>query len=413
MFGVEVLRHTEENVQSTFFEWDRITTLLCRFLVAIAVLVTIGLLRPISDAAAESILARTNLLGTAKTSPKSSCAFQARDRAIVCVYIDWGGPKSRINLYEVHSADAGTHWSAPKPVARDNGDEYDPYIAFDSTRSRLWLTYAHWHENRGGNRNDVVIRYKDCISCAWSHPTLVAGDGIHNYWIPSLLVLHDGTILDFYTIDGPESIEVADGVGHIALRRSRDGGRTWDNPILPTNSCDAEYPRAIQNSRGAIMLVFSKYVDTSHLSAMSPEAIRCSDGVKNGFPYSSLHQVWSTDNGLTWNKEVIFYSSAGGSALHPFIGAETVYPQKPCAECAWDLLFVQSANGFNVALTRSTDEGLTWRAAEKLSHSSWASPFNVDPGMAVACEGIVANYTSGYGSDLFYSSKIDSLSRCK
>ncbi|MGT2491295.1 hypothetical protein ACU4GD_14200 [Cupriavidus basilensis] len=78
-----------------------------------------------------------------------------------------------------------------------------------------------------------------------------------------------------------------------------------------TNTCDAErYPRAIQNSYGAIMLVFSRYDSAPDRNAT------CADGVQpNGYPYSDLHQIWSNDDGLTWTGESTLFHTSIGSAL--------------------------------------------------------------------------------------------------
>jgi hypothetical protein len=354
------------------------------------------------------VVAKTNLLKPASTSPKSTCANFLPDLTLVCIYMDWSGAATRVNLFQITSRDGILSWSAPIAVTNDPGDEYDPFISFDSTRNKLLLVYAKWHNDRGGDHNDVVIRSKDCVECEWSAPVVVAADGVHDYWIPSLLILRNGAILTFYTRDGPESNR-GRGSGRIELRRSTDGGKTWNPPIVPTQSCDAEYPRAIQNSHGSILLAFSKYIFSSKPNTEVP----CSDGVKSNYPYSDIHQVWSSDNGATWTGESVLYHSASGSALHPFIISETVRPQTPCPACAWDLLFVQPDDGFSVFQIKSRDEGISWNKPARITKSSWMSPFNVDPGLATTCNGLVANYTSGYGLDLVYSQRLDALRRCQ
>ena len=135
------------------------------------------------------------------------------------------------------------------------------------------------------------------------------------------LPLQNGTMLAFFTMNGPEGVG---GVGsdRIKLARSFDGGASWSSPMQITNTCDAEYPRAIQNSYGAIMLVFSRYDSAPDRNAT------CADGFQpNGYPYSDLHQIWSSDHGLTWTGESTLFHTSIGSALHPYIAAETGYRQ--------------------------------------------------------------------------------------
>jgi hypothetical protein len=357
---------------------------------------------------AEKPLATTNLLGPAKTAPKITCATFPLDSTISCVYIDWANADTRINLYEMLSEDGGISWTPRTAVTSDRGDEYDPILRYDDVNKRLWLVYAKWHEDRGGNHNDVVIRHKDCPRCNWSAATLVIGDGKHDYWVPSVLSLKNGTILAFYFKDGPESASGV-GSGRIELKRSVDNGVSWSAAIKIADTCDAEYPRAIQNSFGSILLLFSRYVDSSHL----PEGTNCSDGKSNGYPYSDLHQTWSSDAGKTWTGESILYHAADGSALHPFLAIENPKPQTPCATCTWDLLFIKSVDGgFGVFRAQSPDQGLHWSPPTRYSAQKWASPFNLDPGFTEGCKGAVASFSSGYGGDEVFARREDKVPAC-
>src|SRR5216683_1248708 len=186
-----------------------------------------------SATSSEKTVVSTSLLKSASTSPKSTCATFAVDDSISCVYLDWGGASTRVNLFELISKDGGLSWSQPVAITTNPGDEYDPFLHYDPLHKRLWLTYAKWHEDRGGAHNDVVIRHKDCPACGWSSSVLLVGDGTHDYWIPSVLSLNDGTILTFYSKDGPESSAGA-GSGRIEVKRSRDNGDTWSPAIQAT-----------------------------------------------------------------------------------------------------------------------------------------------------------------------------------
>jgi hypothetical protein len=356
----------------------------------------------------EKTIVSTHLLKFAHTSPKSTCGTFENRGTIYCIYLDWGGTDTRINLFETDSRDGGGTWTFPQPITSNPGDEYDPFVHYDPIHMRLWLVYAKWHNDKGGAHNDVVIRHKDCPDCVWSEAVLVAGDGQNDYWIPSVLSLKDGTLLVFYSKNGPES-SFGDGSGTIELKRSTDNGNTWGSAIRATTVCDAEYPRAVQNSFGSILLVYGRYVDSSHL----PKGTKCADGTNNHFPYTDIHQTWSSDNGKTWTGESVLYHTADGSALHPFIGVENAHPHASCVTCQWDLFFIKSApGGFAVFRMYSSNQGQHWTEPARYSTAAWKSPFNVDPGFTEDCKGMMVNFTSGFGSDEIYARRDEGGQDC-
>lgn len=343
----------------------------------------------------ERTIVNTNLLNTARTSPKSTCATFESDGSISCVYLNWARQATRVDLFEIRSNDGGMTWSSPVAITSNPGDEYDPFIEYDPVHRRFWLVYAKWHEDRGGAHNDVVLRHKDCPECAWSAAVVIAGDGKNDYWIPSVLSLNDGAVVVFYSKNGPES-SFGVGSGTIELKRSTDNGITWGVAIGATTICDAEYPRAIQNSFGSILLVFGRYVDSSHL----PNGTKCADGTNSNYPYTDIHQTWSSDGGKTWTGESVLYHTADGSAFHPFIRAENSHPHASCATCRWDLFFIKSVESkFSVYRMQSSDQGLHWNEPTRYSNATWKSPFNVDPGFTKGCKGAIVNFNSGYGGD--------------
>jgi hypothetical protein len=355
----------------------------------------------------ESVVAETHLLKNAQTAPKSTCAYDAKAKAIACVFIEWSDPSTRVDLYEIDSLDDGVHWTKPHNVTSSPGDEYDPYLAYDSRQGKYWLIYAIWHEHRGGNHNDIAVRSKDCLTCAWSSESIVVADGQHDYWIPSILPLYDGALLAFYSKDGPESAAGA-GSGRIAVKRSTDSGRSWSAESLPTDTCDAEYPRAAQNALGGVLLVFGRYVDSSHLK----DGTKCADGMNGRFPYSDIHQIWSNDGGRTWSGESVLFHISDGSALHPYVSTESAQQQTPCRSCKMDILFIKPERGFAVFRLQSLDQGLSWNGPTRVSESSWNSPFDVDPGLIAGCDRILANYSAGFGAEGIYVRPLEPVKLC-
>jgi len=260
-----------------------------QYFIYILVAIFYGIIAPSQLAAqwtGEQTIGAANLYPTLPVAPKMSCANFASERIISCIYTGYSNSVRRMDLFEILSMDGGLSWSLPVAITSDPGDEYDPMIEYDSLRGRFNLVYAKWHANLGGNRNDIVIRHKSVAQGSWSAAKLVAGDGINDYWIPSVLTLHNGDVHVYFTRNGPES-SAGTGSGRIMLARSTNGGLNFLAPQIITETCDAEYPRAIQNSYGTIMLVFSRYI-------VGETNTSCSDGWLGVWPV--------TDIGLTQTK---------------------------------------------------------------------------------------------------------------
>lgn len=362
----------------------------------------------------EQTIATSNLYSppSLQTSPKVSCANFATAKIISCVYPYYNGATRRLDIFEITSMDGGVSWGSPAAITNDAGDEYDPMIEYDSGRNRLNLVYAKWPNNIGANHNDVVIRYKTSATGTWSGATLVAGDGANDYWIPSVLTLQNGMINVYLTRNGPESVGAAAGSGvgsgRIMVSRSTDGGNTFTAPQIITNTCDAEYPRGVQNSFGGIMLTFSRYI-VNKQSGTTP----CADGSLNGWSTTDIHQIWSNDHGVTWTGESILYSNSNGSAMHPYVAAQTTQRQTACPSCQWSLIFHgNTSNSFAVFEMTSTNQGLTWQAPTLLSAMVWDHPVDMDGGFIIGCRGFFSFYTDAYPGQNLYSKRYNWSNTC-
>jgi len=310
-----------------------------------------------------------------------------------------------MDIFEIFSINGGVSWSVPVAITNDPGDEYDPMIEYDSFRGRFNLVYAKWHANLGGNKNDIVIRHKSVALGSWSAAKLVVGEGVNDYWIPSVLTLQNGDMHVYFTRNGPESI-LGTGSGRIMLARSTNGGSSFSPPQIITETCDAEYPRAIQDSYGKIMLLFSRYV-------AGVTNTSCSDGWLGGWPTTDIHQIWSSDGGATWEGEAILYKSPYGSAMHPYVAAETTQRQNPCSGCQWSLVFHgNSPGGMAVFHMQSQNQGVTWTNPSQLSATTWNAPVDIDAGFIIGCRGFFSFYTDAYPYQSLYSKRYDWSNTC-
>jgi hypothetical protein len=353
----------------------------------------------------EQVIATTNLYSTIKTSPKSVCANFAASKVIDCVFPNYSASVGNTTIFETQSADGGVSWSTPVQVSNDYS--YDPWIEYDSSRQRLNLVYAR---NTNGLDNSIVIRTKASPSGAWSSATLIAaGSAASAYWEPSVLTLQNGWVDVFYVLNGPES-QSGLGSGRIMVSHSTDGGNTWTAPAQITSTCDAEYPRAIQNSYGSIQLLYSRYIMGEHGS-------RCGDGVSSsGYSYTDIHQIWSNDGGVTWTGESTFIHNPNGSAWHPYIGAETTHRQTACPTCGWDVVWYgqTSTGGIAVYEQQSPNQGASWTAANQISQTTWAAGAdgNEDPMFIIGCRGFLVTYADQYPNQNVYNRRYDWSSTC-
>ena len=356
-------------------------------------------------------IATTNLTALS-VAPKITCANFAHYKTISCIYWNYSNPTSRGNLYETISIDGGLIWSAPSLITSDAGDEYDPYIEYDSNLNRLNLVYAKWENSVGGQGNSIMFRHKSNPSGTWSSPTKVAtGSQFLDYWIPSVLTLSNGIINVYFTKNGPESnfaiTNSAKKTGRIMVSISNNYGFSFSAPQEITTTCDAEYARATQNSFGSILLVFSRY-------ALNSSNTDCADEFIDGFPVSNIHQIWSNDSGATWSGESILYRSPYGSAMHPYISVETTRKQTPCANCQWTLVFQQRTQQGKWAVMNmsSQNQGASWNAPSQLSSTVWGHPIDIDGGFTIGCRGFLSFYSDAYPHQNMYAKRYDWSSSC-
>lgn len=128
-------------------------------------------------------------------------------------------------------------------------------------------------------------------------PLFVAGqDGYHAYRIPALLVSKNGTLLAF--CEGRKKTLSDAGEIHLLLRRSKDGGKTWERTQVVwedgPNTCGNPCP-VVDRATGTIHLLL-----THNLGTDTERQIL--DGTSKG-----SRTVWittSSDDGATWSKPV-------------------------------------------------------------------------------------------------------------
>ena len=117
-------------------------------------------------------------------------------------------------------------------------------------------------------------------------------EGYHTYRIPSMLTTQAGTLLAF--AEGRES-QADTAQNDIVLKRSTDGGDTWEPLILVDERGDDNLnnPQAVQvQETGRIILHYVRFPQDCHVSCVVP-----------GYTGNVMkaYQTYSDDDGVTWS----------------------------------------------------------------------------------------------------------------
>lgn len=338
---------------------------------------------------------------------ESTCKNHSTTKVLVCVYTGNGADTNPnddyypIDLYYRVSNDGGATFADTKyKIAAEAGDEYDPFLEYDSNRNKLVLIYSQWYDSSGSKGNKVMARLGtpnvSNNTVSWSEPYNVASKAGSNYWDASVLHLQNGTLLAFLTVEGSEG----NGYGYLEYRSSQDGGKTWSMPSNPVigntkDTCmDEEQPVATQNLDGPIRLLYRN----RGVAANPALSGRC---LNLGAGDADTWQIWSTDNGASWIGQAGFRQTEGPD-LFSYVGTEG-------GENQTVLMILKNSDGtYSPYHMQSSNRGLTFEGPYLTAESSykWNHWENIDPHFTVGCRGFVANFTSAVSEKHDYLSQI-------
>ena len=234
------------------------------------------------------------------------------------------------------SSDGGQTWAPEKPMCTCTGVawQYDPVVAVSSSGA----VYATWM-----NANKIVFSKSTDHGANWSTPLVVSG----NSWAdkPWLGVSANGT--DVYIAYESRS--------ELQLTSSHNGGSSFSTPIkVNTDSSVYRYPNGFAVlPNGTAVLAASKYSGGSTKTA-GPVDI----------------DVWRTTNGgASWSRVVV------DNSLFTGVNFETSSTTTIAGDAAGKLVIEYSgatAQGSNTRIfTRtSTDSGVTWSARTEVGSST-------------------------------------------
>jgi hypothetical protein len=310
---------------------------------------------------------------------------------------------------ETDSTDGGATFGAPYLVTNDPGQDYNAIITYDSYHQQYLLTVSKWHNNIGGNGNDVVLMKRSTPTGQFGPQVVVQGsDGVQSYWEGQTIALNDGNLLTTYMVNGPESGQ-GKYSGYIASRTSYDNGNSFAPQQRISPTCNAEMPSAIENSNGTTIVYYSRYIEVGGSSGLQVGDTACADFSVNGYPQSDVHLAWSNDDGATWIGDGLLYHNPNNtSSLHVSVGVEAYQNAASCPTCKWDISFItgtsSSVSGpYGIFVISSTNQMATWTGPWQLPGSmTWDNFLNIMPQVTLTCTGAMWNYSDAYPGQNVY-----------
>lgn len=249
---------------------------------------------------------------------------------------------SQIQVFQTQSAD--------RVVAVEEGGGYFPVICkLKDGEILAAVRGGGLHKFSWGKARVDLVRSVDGGQ-TWSQPVTVADDPGRDELNPALGQLSDGTVvLAFWSYKGTMDFESHDALkalrgklvfleSQFYTRRSKDGGRSWDDPILfqPPTKLGSVHGKIVEIDKAALMTYYS----------FDPES-------RNG----AVYLLRSRDGGKSWGDPTLLAQDYNETAL-------AVLPSGRLAAA------LRSAHGQSVSVCFSDDGGRTWTAPKGVTNDN-------------------------------------------
>jgi len=255
------------------------------------------------------------------------------------VYTVWDDNSlDNFEIYFKKSTDGGATWQPIKRLTNTSGNSYYPTVAASGPN-----VYVVWHEYESGSFHyEIYIRKSTDGGATWQPIQRLTNNSDHSY-SPTIAVSGSNIYVVWYD-DTPGNYE-------IYFIKSTDGGATWQTEQRLTNNAqDSQYPVITVSDSNV-------YVAWQDSASGNPD----------------IYFRKSTDGGATWQTAKKILSSAGASCSPDIavIGSK-VY-------IVW-YEFDYTSNHYEIYLRKSADGGATWPTQKKLTTDSDGSTY---PSIAV------------------------------
>jgi len=256
------------------------------------------------------------------------------------IHVVWGDETpGNEEIYCQKSTDGGATWSMNKRLTWNSGTSACPTIALESNDT----IHVAWCDRSSGSFDIYHARSLDG-GTSWSsaHRLTYTSTGT-DYPGPAMVIDSNNTIHIVWYLETPNA--------NVYYKRSTDGGENWSPTMrLSWASGSSGYPAVAVDLNNHIYVAWQYYTPGSF-------EIYYKKSIDGG-------ASWSSANRLTWNS---------GSSQGPAIAIDS--------DNHIHILWWDGTPGNNeIYHRRSTDEGLSWSAAKRLT---WNSGSSYEPVMTI------------------------------
>ncbi len=286
-------------------------------------------------------------------------------------YEGWSGDTT--DVYHISSTDSGRSWSSPVQISDSGVMASWPDVGFSD--NNVHIVWGDWKTPAW----EIFYRRSEDGGDTWFPERMISSNDGYNSQGPKIAVSDDGMSIHVVWVDARHKDDSFPQNTELYYNRSLDGGLTWEGEVRLTYA-----PRGSSNHRLAL------YGESLHLTWY--------DDRSGSF---DVYYMRSTDNGATWGEEVLLATSSDDQ------GPQAISAYDSNVHVIW-VEEVWPGPNYYLYYRRSTDNGVTWGAAEQLSGPS---PVISNPDISVLGDEVnivwADRIDDGENAEIYFKESID------